>query len=206
MKNQFFKIVLLVVLSFGIISFSAKNKMMTAKEYTEYQRKKAGKVTAIIEDGFLKELERKSEITNGSFNYKQIKGDRGILTKIYENQEKKVAEAKVEIEDNNGFKINPSSVEGIPFEDKYIKFIEIGVSKWYDKFGNLKTERTHSEDGVLMNINFYDEAGKLVKNYRREGDKGIVEEYSTVKKTYEAILLEDSAESKLTTLTCCFLD
>ena len=56
MKNQFFKIVLLVVLSFGIISFSAKNKMMTAKEYTEYQRKKAGKVTAIIEDGFLKEL------------------------------------------------------------------------------------------------------------------------------------------------------
>ena len=66
MKNQFFKIVLLAVLSFGIISFSAKNKMMTAKEYTEYQRKKAGKVTAIIEDGFLKELERKSEITNGS--------------------------------------------------------------------------------------------------------------------------------------------
>ena len=206
MKNQFFKIVLLVVLSFGIISFSAKNKMMTAKEYTEYQRKKAGKVTAIIEDGFLKELERKSEITNGSFNYKQIKGDRGILTKIYENQEKKVAEAKVEIEDNNGFKINPSSVEGIPFEDKYIKFIEIGVSKWYDKLENLKTERTHTENDVLLNINFYDEAGKLVKNYRREGDKGIVEEYSPVKKTYEAILLEDSAESKLTTLTCCFLD
>ena len=206
MKNKFFKIVLLAVLSFGIISFSAKNKMMTAKEYTEYQRKRAGKVTAIIEDGFLKELERKSEITNGSFNYKQIKGDRGILTKIYENQEKKVAEAKVEIEDNNGFKINPSSVEGIPFEDKYIKFIEIGVSKWYDKFGNLKTERAHREDGVLMNINFYDTAGKLIKNYRREGDKGIVEEYSPVKKTYEAILLEDSAESKLTTLTCCFLD
>ena len=206
MKNKFFKIVLLAVLSFGIISFSAKNKMMTAKEYTEYQRKRAGKVTAIIEDGFLKELERKSEITNGSFNYKQIKGDRGILTKIYENQEKKVAEAKVEIEDNNGFKINPSSVEGILFEDKYIKFIEIGVSKWYDKFGNLKTERAHREDGVLMNINFYDTAGKLIKNYRREGDKGIVEEYSPVKKTYEAILLEDSAESKLTTLTCCFLD
>ncbi|WP_315289645.1 hypothetical protein [Leptotrichia massiliensis] len=43
MKNQFFKIVLLAVLSFGIISFSAKNKMMTAKEYTEYQRKKLEK-------------------------------------------------------------------------------------------------------------------------------------------------------------------